>query len=723
MSYKTNDLPPVNGVGVSHHAHAPASSRDPADAAAGEKQPSRQRARQIHGVSAIELARRLGRVGLANGASAKSTRAPMKGTTVANASGANAGGIDRGGPEAIRGKATLARLPDALGSALYPLGAAATAGTAGKPERRSSTSNAAKVASRGPVASRGDSSQSIHARARSDSVRSRRSSSSSGETSPGSASGRKGFGVGVGGAHAHASEQAVPMTPSTVLRNHASDLSEYELGEVGEFPQVWYSGASAGVGKKIRGSRERGPDNHGYDDDRDDLIIVPHDHLAYRYEIIQIVGKGSFGQVMRCFDHKTKTMKAVKVIRNKKRFHSQALVEVKILEHLRHNTQERDEDTNIVHMHEYFYFREHLCISFELLSINLYEFIKNNNFQGLSLGLVRRFASQLLTSLKFLRKQNVIHCDLKPENILLKQPNKSTVKVIDFGSSCFENERVYTYIQSRFYRSPEVILGMPYDVGIDMWSLGCILAELYTGYPLFPGENEMEQLACIMEARGPPPPKMLETATRKTIFFDADGRAREVKVTRGKRRVPGSKDLAGILRCADKGFVDFIDMCLRWDIGERQSPEQALAHEWITRGTAAPTTSPAAPGLNRARRESLAAGRAIVPAHAAVSLDLAPGGSSSTKKHATAAAAAGGGGFFARSSTKKSAASASSSAIAGVAYSPSGLQAIGPKASKIGPSVGASSAATGRGRYLEKERYRGKGGAAESSLAPKQRSS
>jgi dual specificity tyrosine-phosphorylation-regulated kinase 2/3/4 len=74
-----------------------------------------------------------------------------------------------------------------------------------------------------------------------------------------------------------------------------------------------------------------------------------------------------------------------------------------------------------------------------------------------------------------------VHCDLKPENILLKGPTKSTIKLIDFGSSCFENERLYTYIQSRFYRSPEVILGMPYGMPIDMWSFGCILAELYSG--------------------------------------------------------------------------------------------------------------------------------------------------------------------------------------------------------------------------------------------------
>jgi dual specificity tyrosine-phosphorylation-regulated kinase 2/3/4 len=99
---------------------------------------------------------------------------------------------------------------------------------------------------------------------------------------------------------------------------------------------------------------------------------------------------------------------------------------------------------------------------------------------------------------------------LKPENILLKSPDKSGIKLIDFGSSCFQTERIYTYIQSRFYRAPEIILGIPYTMGIDMWSFGCILAELYTGFPLFPGENEQEQLALIMEVRGVPPRGILD---------------------------------------------------------------------------------------------------------------------------------------------------------------------------------------------------------------------
>lgn len=99
---------------------------------------------------------------------------------------------------------------------------------------------------------------------------------------------------------------------------------------------------------------------------------------------------------------------------------------------------------------------------FELLSINLYEFIKSTDFNGVSMGLIRRFAIQILHALKFTRDNKIIHCDLKPENILLKTPTKSGLKIIDYGSGCFEDEIVYTYIQSRFYRAPEIMLGIPY---------------------------------------------------------------------------------------------------------------------------------------------------------------------------------------------------------------------------------------------------------------------
>jgi serine/threonine protein kinase len=96
---------------------------------------------------------------------------------------------------------------------------------------------------------------------------------------------------------------------------------------------------------------------------------------------------------------------------------------------------------------------------------------------------------------------DIIHCDLKPENILLRHPKKSGIKVIDFGSSCRSDKRMYSYIQSRFYRSPEVMLGLPYSVSIDVWSLGCILAEMHTGEPLFSGSDQFDQMQKIVKVR------------------------------------------------------------------------------------------------------------------------------------------------------------------------------------------------------------------------------
>ena len=108
-----------------------------------------------------------------------------------------------------------------------------------------------------------------------------------------------------------------------------------------------------------------------------------------------------------------------------------------------------------------------------------------------------------------MRRYRIIHCDLKPENILLLSSKKSAIKVIDYGTGCFDESTYYTYIQSRYYRAPEIMLGIGYTCDIDMWSFGCILIELFYGYPLFAGEDEAEQLAIIMEYKGVPPAKLL----------------------------------------------------------------------------------------------------------------------------------------------------------------------------------------------------------------------
>ncbi|KAJ6440340.1 serine/threonine protein kinase [Purpureocillium lavendulum] len=355
-------------------------------------------------------------------------------------------------------------------------------------------------------------------------------------------------------------------------------LNIYERGEIIDFDDIYFCGTQNA--HKVVGNVQSDAPNFGYDDERGDYTIVPGDHLAYRYEIIDILGKGSFGQVVRCIDHKLGVLVAVKIIRNKKRFHQQALVEVNILQKLREWDPKNRH--SMVNFTQHFYFRGHLCISTELLDMNLYEFIKAHSFRGFSLRIIRRFSKQILSSLILLKQRKVIHCDLKPENILLRHPLHSEIKVIDFGSSCFENEKVYTYIQSRFYRSPEVILGMTYGMPIDMWSVGCILAELYTGVPIFPGENEQEQLACIMEVFGPPEKHLIEKSTRKKLFFDSMGKPRLTVSSKGRRRRPSSKTLQQALKCDDEAFLDFLARCLRWDPDRRLKPEEAIRHEFIT---------------------------------------------------------------------------------------------------------------------------------------------
>lgn len=384
------------------------------------------------------------------------------------------------------------------------------------------------------------------------------------------------------------------LTPDQAIKLYGPKLTEFEQQEIHAFPQIFFVGQHAKKRQGIVG----GIQNSGYDDEAGTYLIAAHDHIAYRYEILKILGKGSFGQVLKAYDHKTQTHIALKVVRNEKRFHRQAQEEVKILEHLRR--QDKENTHNIIHMIDHFVFRNHVCITFELLSMNLYELIKKNKFQGFSLALVRKFAHSILQCMDSLYRNRIIHCDLKPENILLKQPGRSGIKVIDFGSSCYEYQRVYTYIQSRFYRAPEVILGGKYGMAIDMWSFGCILAELLTGYPLFPGEDEGDQLACMMEVLEMPSQKLLESTKRGRTFFTSKGHPRYCSITtnadgstsytggrsrRGKfRGPPGTKEMSQALKgCDDPLFLDFLQRCLEWDPSVRMTPPQALRHPWLRR--------------------------------------------------------------------------------------------------------------------------------------------
>lgn len=236
-----------------------------------------------------------------------------------------------------------------------------------------------------------------------------------------------------------------------------------------------------------------------------DLIVKVDDEILspnYKYKIIDILGKGVSGQVFCCRREIDNKLFAIKIIRNKVAYSTQALMELKILELLNLQIDPKDE-YHIIRKHDHFIYKKHTCIVFELLDLNLYDLLKKNHHSGLTLKTISYLIKDVLEAVYHVHKINIIHTDIKPENVLLKiekevNVNKITVKLTDFGSACYKNNTFNKYIQSRYYRSPEVLIGYPYGFSIDIWSVGCIAAELFLGNPIFAGVCEYEQLFQIV---------------------------------------------------------------------------------------------------------------------------------------------------------------------------------------------------------------------------------
>uniref|UniRef100_G1QD46 dual-specificity kinase n=1 Tax=Myotis lucifugus TaxID=59463 RepID=G1QD46_MYOLU len=271
------------------------------------------------------------------------------------------------------------------------------------------------------------------------------------------------------------------------------------------------------------------------DDKEGHLVCRVGDWLQERYEIVGDLGKGTFGNVVECVDHaRGKSPVALKIIRNVDTYRKAARREINALQKIK----EKDPENQFlcVWMYDWFNFHGHMCIAFELLGKNTFEFLKENNFQPYPLPQVRHMAYQLCHALRFLHENQLTHTDLKPENILFvnsefetlynehtgceeKSVKDTSIRVADFGGATFDHQHHTTIVATRYYRPPEVILELGWAQPCDVWSIGCILFEYYRGFVLFQTFEDQEHLVMMEKILGPIPSHMIHRTRKQQYFY------------------------------------------------------------------------------------------------------------------------------------------------------------------------------------------------------------
>ncbi|XP_060525217.1 probable dual specificity protein kinase madd-3 [Cylas formicarius] len=268
------------------------------------------------------------------------------------------------------------------------------------------------------------------------------------------------------------------------------------------------------------------------DDQEGHLVYRSGDILQDRYKILGTLGEGTFGKVVKVKDLEMDHSMALKIIKNVEKYREAAKLEINVLEKL------AEKDPECVHlcvkMLDWFDYHGHMCIAFEMLGLSVFDFLKDNNYQPYSLEQVRHIGYQLCYSVKFLHENKLTHTDLKPENILfvdsdyelvynskkrrdVKRVKRTDVRLIDFGSATFDHEHHSTIVSTRHYRAPEVILELGWSQPCDVWSVGCILFELYLGITLFQTHDNREHLAMMQRILGEIPARMARKT--KTKYF------------------------------------------------------------------------------------------------------------------------------------------------------------------------------------------------------------
>ncbi|KAK9451093.1 kinase-like domain-containing protein [Limtongia smithiae] len=345
--------------------------------------------------------------------------------------------------------------------------------------------------------------------------------------------------------------------------------------------------------------------NSKIDDDDGHYIIVPDTDLTSRYKITKLLGQGTFGKVAAAYDKEQNKYCAIKIIRAVQKYRDASRIELRVLRTL--SMYDQQNLNRCIHLRDCFDYRNHICIVTDLLSISVFDFLKANDFSPFPLSHIQRFAKQLLTSVAFLHELNLIHTDLKPENILLvdngytnypcskrngelrRVLNDTTIHLIDFGSATFDDEYHSSVVSTRHYRAPEIILGLGWSFPCDMWSIGCILVEFYTGEALFQTHDNMEHLAMMEVVVGRQFDRAIAKSSNRQAqkYFLRNGRldypnAQTSKTS--KKYVKQMKTLDDTIAPTDafhKLFLDLLRRIFVYDPAKRLTAKEALAHPWF----------------------------------------------------------------------------------------------------------------------------------------------
>ncbi|XP_044304613.1 dual specificity protein kinase CLK2-like isoform X2 [Varanus komodoensis] len=335
------------------------------------------------------------------------------------------------------------------------------------------------------------------------------------------------------------------------------------------------------------------------DDAEGHLIYRIGDWLQERYEIISTLGEGTFGRVVQCVDHRRgNTRVALKIIKNVEKYKEAARLEINVLEKI--NEKDPDNQNLCVQMYDWFDYHGHMCISFELLGLSTFDFLKDNNYLPYPLYQIRHMAYQVCQAVEFLHQNKLTHTDLKPENILFVSSDyemtynlekkrdersvKSTaVRVVDFGSATFDHEHHSTIVSTRHYRAPEVILELGWAQPCDVWSIGCIIFEYYMGFTLFQTHDNREHLAMMERILGPIPSRMIRK-TRKQKYFYHGRLDWDENTSAGRYVRENCKPLRRYLASEAEEhhqLFDLIECMLEYEPAKRLTLAEALKHPFF----------------------------------------------------------------------------------------------------------------------------------------------